>query len=74
MTDRQFVSIQFNPWDQRAYTYHNDGIPVVKGDKVRVQTRNGEAEVTVVRVFTEPAPDFETKPIINPQAKQGELL
>lgn len=28
MSNRQFVAVQFNPWDRRSYTYHNDGEPV----------------------------------------------
>lgn len=71
---RQFVAVQFKPWDRRSYTYHNDGIPVAKGDTVRVRIGQGEAEVTVVRAWTGDPPEFETKPIINPQGQQGELL
>lgn len=60
---RQFVKCQFNPWDQRSYTYINDGDPVALGDKVRVETKRGETVVEVVGV-TDEAPPFECKPIL----------
>ncbi|MBA2684746.1 MAG: hypothetical protein H0U66_09670 [Gemmatimonadaceae bacterium] len=62
-TNRQFVAVQFNPWDRRTYTYHNDGEPVVVDDQVVVSTDRGPATVTVTSV-TDRAPSFDTKPIV----------
>lgn len=61
--NRQFVAVQFNPWDRRSYTYHNDGEPVAIGDRVVVSTDRGPSAVTVVSLPTE-APTFATKPIV----------
>lgn len=66
-SNRQYVAVEFNPWDRRSYTYHNDGAPVSVGDKVRVETRDGSKTVTVVSL-PEAAPAFETKPILGPAA------
>jgi len=66
MTDspnRQFVAVLFKPWDQRSYTYHNDGEPVAIGDSVIVATAKGDQIVTVSALPTE-TPSFPTKPII----------
>jgi uncharacterized protein YhfF len=63
MSARQLVAVQFNPWDQRSYTYHNDGEPVAVGDQVRVLTTKGEKIVTVAALPQE-QPTFETKPIV----------
>jgi hypothetical protein len=60
---RQFVKCQFNPWDQRSYTYHHDGEPVAVGDKVKVETTRGVSVVEVVGL-TDEQPKFETKPIL----------
>ena len=60
---RQFVAVEFNPWDRRSYTYHNEGPPVAIGDKVRVATKDGEKTVTVVGL-PDTAPAFETKAIL----------
>lgn len=62
MTNRQYVAVQFNPWDRRSYTYHNDGDPVAIGDKVLVTTPRGQSTVEVVSL-PEQVPSFETKPI-----------
>lgn len=62
MSNRQYVAVQFKPWDRRTYTYHNDGEPVAEGDKVEVTTNDGTKTVTVASVSYE-APAFETKPI-----------
>jgi hypothetical protein len=63
MADRQYVSVRFNEWDQRRYTYHNDGEPVKVGDTVIVETRDGLKEVYVLGV-TDVAPAFETKGLV----------
>jgi hypothetical protein len=63
MADRQYVSVRFNEWDQRRYTYHNDGEPVKVGDTVTVETRDGLKEVYVL-VVTDIGPDFETKGVV----------
>ena len=62
MSNRQFVAVQFNPWDRRSYTYHHDGEPLSVGDKVLVTTPRGQSTVTVVTLVDQ-APSFETKPI-----------
>lgn len=63
MSNRQFVAVQFNPWDRRTYTYHFDGEPLLSGEKVIVETKRGEAVVTVVAI-SDQQPNFETKPIL----------
>lgn len=63
MQNRQFVACQFNPWDRRTYTYHNDGEPVAIGDRVAVETKDGEKLITVAAIV-DTQPTFETKPII----------
>lgn len=61
--NRQFVAVLFKPWDQRSYTYHNDGEPVAIGDSVIVDTAKGQQTVTVSALPTA-VPPFPTKPII----------
>lgn len=65
---RQYVTIQFNPWDQRGYTYHNDGEPVRIGDRVVVSTNRGPQTVEVVALPLN-RPNFETKPIVGKKRK-----
>lgn len=60
---RQYVKVIFNEWDHKSYTYHNDGPPVARGNKVEVETAKGRAAVTVVDVGVV-APSFATKPIV----------
>lgn len=62
MSNRQFVAVQFKAWDQRSYTYHNDGEPVAIGDQVVVTTAKGTQTVRVVALPTE-TPSFATKAI-----------
>lgn len=69
--NRQFVAVQFSSGDRKSYTYHNDGRPVAKGDRVLVPTSRGQTSATVVRVFSEPAPPFQTKAIAG---QAGQLL
>lgn len=76
MPERQYVAAQFNPWDRRAYTYHNDGEPLAEGDKAVVESaRGGEVFVTVISVSNE-APKFPTKPILRkaPPKDEPDLL
>jgi hypothetical protein len=61
--NRQFVAVLFKPWDQRSYTYHNDGEPVAIGDQVIVDTAKGQQTVTVSALPIE-VPPFPTKAII----------
>lgn len=65
MTTRQYVQVQFNPWDRRSYTYHNDGPPVAVGNTVMVETAKGKVPVTVTGL-TAVKPAFATKPILGP--------
>lgn len=63
-----YVQIQFNPWDQRSYTYTYEGeAQLVPGDRVEVETQRGLSDVEVVGVcVTRPTsvPDHvELKPI-----------
>lgn len=58
----QYVAVQFNPWDRRSYTYHNDGESAKIGDKVRVTTPRGRQTVEVVGL-PDKKPPFDTKPI-----------
>jgi hypothetical protein len=70
MSNRQYVACQFNPWDRRTYTYHNDGAPVAPGDKVKVETRYGLKIITVDSIVDE-APKFETKAILEKVADES---
>lgn len=58
---RQYLACEFTEGG-RKYTYHNDGDPVSVGDKVMVETRNGEASIIVTEIV-DTAPPFETKAI-----------
>lgn len=64
---RQYVNCKFNPWDRRSYCYHFDldsGAHQLKpGDVVIVETKDGEAPVTV-ESLVEKAPKFKTKPVL----------
>lgn len=70
---RQYVSIKFRPGDTRAYTYHNDGKPVNRGDKIVVETARGKQTVTVFDIVDE-APPFVTKSIILPVDPKAALI
>lgn len=62
----QFVKCRFNAWDQRTYTYANDGEPVEPGDFVKVaDARNPDSwkRVEVMEV-TDQAPPFACKPVL----------
>lgn len=71
MPNRQYVACQFNPWDRRTYTYHNDGGPVASGDQVEVETKDGAKVVQVVTILDGP-PSFETKPITGKVAQPAD--
>lgn len=58
-----FVSVKFNPWDQRSYTYTWDGDLLSPGDLVIVDARDEEKIVTVESVDV-PEPAFACKPIL----------
>lgn len=58
---RQFVKCAFKEGAQ-AYTYHNDGPPLSVGDKVKLETKHGEASGLVVALLDGPAPKYETRP------------
>lgn len=62
-SNRQYVAVQFNPWDRRTYTYHYDGEALQPDDKVDVITGQGVTSVTVVSI-TDQLPSFETKAIV----------
>lgn len=64
MCPRQWVACKFSPADRRSYSYHNDGPPLIVGDKVEVESRGGKrAKVEVVELLDK-APPFATKPIL----------
>ncbi len=65
---RQYLAIKFREWDDRTYTYHNDGPPVAVGDTVEVPTKKSKAAVKVLSLPTE-VPPYETKSIILPDAQ-----
>lgn len=58
---RQYLACEFTEGGRR-YTYHHDGEPLSIGDKVIVETRDGEVTITVAGIIDVP-PQFETKPI-----------
>lgn len=59
---RQFVACTFTDGG-RPYTYHWDGDePLAVGEKVAIDTKNGEATITVVQLVPE-EPPYATKPI-----------
>lgn len=59
-----FISAKFNPDHNRAYTYAYDGPDkFAPGDKVTVETKDGQKTVTVHEVDL-PEPSFECKPIL----------
>lgn len=60
---RQFVACAFRPGDTRTYTYHFDGEPLAKGDRVVVSGKRGPSIVHVVSI-SDQKPLFETKPIV----------
>lgn len=65
---RQYLSIAFRD-GAREYTYHNDGEPVAKGDKVKLPGRkpdDGWQRGTVTKVLEDKPADlkFETKAIL----------
>lgn len=66
---RQYVAVRFRRGDRRTYTYHNDGPPVLPGDTVKINGREGWTAVEVVEVTLD-APPFETKPIMLPGEDQ----
>lgn len=62
---RQYIACQFNDWDERRYTYHNDGEPVAIGDECKVEDpRGGWKRVKVTAIVNQP--EFATKPILGP--------
>lgn len=56
-----FVSVKFHERDSRAYTYTCD-LPVKPGDRVTVETKDGQKIVTVADV-DQPEPAFACKPV-----------
>lgn len=56
-----FVSVKFRDGDSRAYTY-SCNLPVKPGDRVMVDTKDGQKIVTVVAI-DHPEPAFDCKPI-----------
>jgi hypothetical protein len=64
--ERRYVSVQFNPWDRKAYTYHYDGPErLAVGDKVVVEGKDGMTDVTIVTTGVK-RPEFATKPVYLP--------
>lgn len=62
----QFVKCRFNPWNERSYTYANDGAPVAVGDMVKVpdaQDPDAWKRVEVVEIDCD-EPTFACKPIL----------
>jgi hypothetical protein len=71
MPKRQYVVCRFWPHANRSYTYHNDGKPLVAGDKARVEDarENGWKVVHVVEVH-DVKPSFATKPILEKHVEE----
>lgn len=67
----QYVAVQFNPWDRRTYTYHNEGEPFIPGEEGFVETARGVTPVTVVSTSDE-KPPFDTKPITRQREDEPE--
>ena len=63
---RRFIRAQFKPGEGRAYTYHcdDDGLLLVTGDRVEVESRHGTATVHVCELDVEEPTDFPTKPVL----------
>lgn len=73
---RQYVAVKFNAWDQRSYTYHNDGDPVEIGDEILVEARGEQKRVVVDSIPFHAPTKFETKPIIGkapPKAPSADI-
>lgn len=62
---RQYITAKFRPGDGMAYTYHHDGPPLLRGDKVLVSGKGGKGTRTVtVDEVGVPKPPFDTKPTL----------
>lgn len=64
--NKQFVSVKFQLWDRKTYTYHWEILVedlLRPGEKVHVETKDGRVTVEVESVNL-PTPEFDTKPII----------
>ena len=70
----QYVSVKFNPWDRRTYTYANDIEPVEPGDKVKVNTPQRDGQIVTVESVTDRKPPFHCKPIIEVIKPEPELI
>lgn len=65
-----FVTCKFHEWDRRSYTYTADEALALKpGDRVIVETKDGEKTVTVETVGV-PQPSFECKAILRRALEQ----
>ena len=74
---RQFVACVFREGQTRTYTYHNDGEPVAKGDRVQIMARDGIGKQTlIVADLVDKPPQFETKAILGkaPPVPSDKLL
>lgn len=61
---RQFVTCKFREEDKREYTYHNDGPPMVVGDRVETTGRGGHQVFLKVTGIIDEEPPFATKAVI----------
>lgn len=70
---RQYVACKFRESDAKPYTFHNDGEPVTKGDRVIVISRGREVPATVFAVLGEDAPPYATNEIIGKAPPPAEI-
>jgi hypothetical protein len=61
-SDRQYIAVTFRPGGKR-YHYHNDGPPLMIGDRPAVQGKDGWQRVDVVELVEKPG-DLETKGVV----------
>lgn len=60
----QFIACKFRADDHRAYTYHNEGAPVVVGDLVKIEDARSGMTKTVIVTAIVSQPTFATKAIL----------
>lgn len=63
--NRQFVTVKFNPWDRKSYTYHYDAGGLRAGDEVVVETKDGMVNAIVETAGVPQPTGYSTKPILH---------
>ena len=67
LPEPQYITVRFNEWDRRTYTYENPYTPVKAGDEVQVVVSDGTLTVKVMSITTKPS--FKCKQIVKPEVK-----